>query len=69
METPLIGRYRHYKGREYMLKAVGRYEVDETEVAIYQDLEGAWWVRPLGEFAGTVEVNGEYIPRFVFLEE
>jgi len=52
-----------------MLKAVGRYEVDETEVAIYQDLEGAWWVRPLGEFAGTVEVNGEYIPRFVFLEE
>lgn len=67
----LIGRYRHYKGKEYQVIAVGFHTETREEVVIYQakyfvpDLgEDSWWVRPLSMFIEEVEVDGKMVPRF-----
>jgi hypothetical protein len=66
----LAGRYRHYKGRDYLVLGVARHSETEEELVVYRQEYGVrrLWVRPLALFAGTVEVNGQTVPRFQFLE-
>lgn len=65
------GRYRHYKGREYLVLGVARHSETEEELVVYRlDYgEGSWWVRPLSMFCETVAVDGQEIPRFEYLGE
>jgi hypothetical protein len=61
------GRYRHYKGKEYLVIGIGRDSETEGEVVIYQPLyasDVAYWVRPLRMFTETVNVNGNEVKRF-----
>lgn len=60
------GRYRHYKGGLYNVVAVGRNECDLSEVVVYSSADDPLqvWVRPLGDFSGTVEHNGIIVRRF-----
>jgi hypothetical protein len=63
------GRYRHYKGNEYVVVGVARHSETEEEVVVYrQDYgERSLWVRPLAMFLETVEVDGEQVPRFKYV--
>ena len=64
------GLYRHYKGPEYRVLGVARHSESEEEVVVYQALYGEYglWVRPLEMFTSDVEVDGERVPRFAFVE-
>ncbi|WP_088330651.1 DUF1653 domain-containing protein [Lacimicrobium sp. SS2-24] len=64
------GRYRHYKGYDYEVIGVARHSEDESEYVVYRPLygEGGLWIRPLSMFIESVEVQGEWVPRFALLE-
>jgi hypothetical protein len=66
MSDPIPGRYRHFKGNEYEVLGVARHSETDERLVVYRPLygEGELWVRPLAMFAGTVEHNGESVPRF-----
>jgi hypothetical protein len=63
------GRYRHYKGKEYIVLGVARHSETDEELVVYrQDYgDGLLWVRPKAMFLETVEVDGKSVPRFEFV--
>ena len=65
------GRYRHYKGRDYIVSGVATHSESEEELVVYRKVygDGSLWVRPLNMFTETVEVNGVATPRFQYLGE
>ncbi|MFN0197415.1 MAG: DUF1653 domain-containing protein [Planctomycetaceae bacterium] len=70
MTTVQPGRYRHYKGNEYIVLGVARHSETDEELVVYrQDYgERGLWVRPKTMFLETVEVDGQQVERFRFLE-
>lgn len=64
------GVYKHYKGNLYEVLAVARHTETEEELVVYNALYGerGTWVRPLDMFCESVEVEGELLPRFEFIE-
>ena len=60
------GRYRHYKGKEYIVLEVARHSETLEELVVYRQEYGdrGLWVRPAAMFAETVEVDGRRVPRF-----
>ena len=65
------GRYRHYKGKEYLVLGVARHSETEEELVVYRTDYGdrSLWVRPKGMFLETVDVDGRTVPRFLFVGE
>lgn len=65
------GRYRHYKGREYVVLGVARHSETQEELVVYRQDYGSrsLWVRPQGMFLETVEIQGQSVPRFEYLGE
>lgn len=67
MEEVALGRYRHYKGKEYEVIGVARHSETLEELVVYRALYenelGSLWVRPVKMFLG--EVNGK--KRFEFI--
>ena len=63
------GRYRHYKGNEYIVLGVARHSETDEELVVYRPDYGeqGLWVRPKEMFRETVEVDGKQVPRFQFL--
>ncbi len=64
------GRYRHYKGGEYLVYEIATHSETGERLVVYRPLYGeqALWVRPLAMFEETVERDGETVPRFEFIE-
>lgn len=64
------GIYRHYKGPKYRVFATAQHSETEQWLVVYQALYGEFglWVRPLEMFCGTVELDGETVPRFALIE-
>lgn len=65
------GRYRHYKGNEYLVLGLARHSETEEWMVYYQALYGemGFWVRPLSLFMEpVVDVHGSRQPRFRLLE-
>ena len=64
-----LGRYRHYKNKEYEVLGIARHSESEEEMVVYRTLYGEFglWVRPLSMFVETIEINGRFIPRFCYL--
>ena len=60
------GRYRHYKGNEYMVLGVALHSETQEELVVYRQEYGehGLWVRPKQMFLETVEVQGKAVPRF-----
>ncbi|WP_041713199.1 DUF1653 domain-containing protein [Paraglaciecola sp. T6c] len=65
-----VGKYRHYKGNDYEVIGVATHSEDDSELVVYRPMYGdrGLWVRPLSMFEETVEVNGQTMPRFRFIE-
>lgn len=65
------GRYRHYKGKDYIVLGVARHSESGEELVVYrQDYgDGGLWVRPLAMFMESVEIDGTVLPRFQFVGE
>ncbi|MDT8397860.1 MAG: DUF1653 domain-containing protein [Pseudomonadales bacterium] len=65
--SPLpLGRYRHYKGKDYSVLGFARHSETGEMMVLYVPLygEGGYWVRPLSMFSETLEKDGKTIPRF-----
>ena len=64
------GLYRHYKGPQYRVFGTARHSESEEWLVVYQALYGDFglWVRPLEMFCGTVELDGETVPRIALIE-
>ncbi len=70
------GRYRHYKGKDYLLVGSARHSETLEEMVVYKPLynskefgENSLWIRPKKMFFETVFVNGEEVPRFNYIGE
>ncbi len=65
------GRYRHYKGPEYLVLGVARHSETEEELVVYRPLygKGELWVRPLKMFMEKVEKETGTVLRFEYLGE
>jgi hypothetical protein len=64
-DTPL-GRYRHYKGRDYEVLGVVRHSETLEPLVLYRTLydDSGLWVRPHALFFGTLDVDGREMRRF-----
>ena len=66
-----LGKYRHFKGKEYEVLAVAKHSETLEEMVVYRALygEGDVWVRPLAMFEEQVEKDGKVFPRFTYIGE
>jgi hypothetical protein len=64
-----LGRYRHYKGRDYVVLGVARHSETEEPLVVYRQDYGdrELWVRPLAMFTESVHVAGTTLPRFQYV--
>lgn len=69
MEQIRIGRYLHFKGKEYRVLYLARHSETLEEMVVYQALYGerGVWVRPARMWNETVEYRGTRVPRFAYL--
>ena len=69
---PKPGKYKHYKGNLYEVLGIARHSETLEELVVYKALyqtEGEnLWVRPIKMFTETIEINGEHIQRFKYIE-
>ena len=63
------GRYRHYKGNEYLVLCEATHSETLERLVVYKALygDGGIWVRPFDMFFEDVETNGETVPRFRYI--
>ena len=69
-----LGIYQHYRTRNfYRVIGVAKHSETLEELVVYEALydntEGKLWVRPKKMFLEDVEVNGQKVPRFTYIEE
>ena len=64
-----LGIYEHYKKKRYEMLGVVIHSETLEELVLYKALYGRRlkWVRPLDMFLESVEVDGEFKPRFRYL--
>jgi len=75
MQEIKIGKYRHYKGKEYEVIGLARDSETLGRLVIYKALynsegfgKNATWVRPVESFLEEVILNNKKIKRFEFIE-
>lgn len=69
-----LGKYQHSKtGNLYRVIAIAKHSETLEDLvvyeALYENLQSKIWVRPLKMFIEKVEISGEKIPRFKFIEK
>lgn len=74
MEKIKLGRYRHFKGKEYEVIGIAKHSETLEDFVVYRALyesefgKNALWIRTLKQFIGEVELNGKKVKRFTFIE-
>ncbi len=63
------GRYRHFKGNEYVVLFTAKHSETCEEMVVYRALygEGDVWVRPASMWNEKVERDGKSFLRFEYL--
>jgi len=77
MENKLkLGTYKHYKGMKVEVIGVALHSETMEELVVYNHPDpikgkgsNTLWMRPLKMFLETVEVDGEKMSRFKFIDE
>ena len=66
-----LGKYRHFKGGEYLVEGLATHSETGEKMVVYKPLygEGGLWVRPLKMFQETVEYEGSVRSRFEFISQ
>jgi hypothetical protein len=66
-----LGKYRHFKGGEYLVEGLATHSETGEKMVVYRPLygEGGLWVRPLKMFQETVEHEGNVRSRFEFISQ
>ena len=64
------GKYQHYKGQLYELIDIARHSESLEDMVVYRQLYGEFglWVRPAAMFFEQVEIEGQVMPRFKYLD-
>lgn len=64
------GKYRHYKGGEYQVLDIATHSETEEKLVVYKPLYGDQnlWVRPIEMFFEKVDVSGNRLPRFEYID-
>jgi hypothetical protein len=64
------GKYQHYKGHLYELVDIARHSETLEDMVVYRQLYGEFglWVRPAAMFFEQVEIEGQVMPRFKYLD-
>ncbi len=65
------GKYRHFKGNEYLVLYTARHSETLEEMVVYQALYGerAIWVRPAAMWNEIIERDGLTFRRFEYIGE
>ena len=71
VKTIPLGKYRHYKGKEYEVTGIARHSETEEALVVYRALygDGGTWARPASMWNETVEYNGKKVRRFEKTED
>ena len=71
MENIKIGKYRHFKGKEYRVLYLATHSETMEQMVVYQALYGEQgiWVRPAAMWNEKVERDGRIQPRFTYISE
>ena len=66
-----LGKYRHYKGKEYEVIALAKHSETLEDLVVYKALYGDHqvWVRPLKMFEEKVFVDNIEVSRFEFIKK
>ncbi len=66
-----LGKYRHYKGKEYEVLGIATHSETEEPMVVYRALYGACglWVRPASMWNELVTVDGRQVVRFQYIGE
>lgn len=69
MNTIPLGKYRHYKGKEYEVIGTAKHTETMESFVVYRALYGDYglWIRPQSMFLETVSIDDKEIPRFEFI--
>ncbi len=69
MDNLIIGKYRHYKGREYEIIGIGKHSETLEELVVYRALYGnhQLWIRPKDMFFEKILKDGKEILRFEYV--
>lgn len=61
-----IGKYRHFKGKDYEVIAIAKHTETLEKYVVYKALYGDYeiWIRPLEMFIEEVVSEGKKQPRF-----
>lgn len=64
-------KYKHFKGNEYRIIALGKHTETLEDVVVYQKCKSSCtvWVRPLKSFISNKTHYGEIIERFTLMED
>lgn len=64
-----LGRYRHFKGKEYKALYIAKHSETLEPMVVYQALYGerGIWVRPASMWNEMVERDGVTIKRFTYI--
>jgi len=70
-----LGKYRHFKGKEYEVIGIAHHSETLEELVVYRALynseefgSNVLWVRPVQMFNETVEKDGKTIKRFKYIK-
>ena len=64
-----LGRYRHFKGKDYLVLHIAKHSETLEPMVVYQALYGerGIWVRPASMWNETVERDGVSVKRFAYI--
>ena len=65
-----IGKYRHFKGKEYCVIGIASHSETLEPMVVYKALygDGGIWVRPAHMWNETVDREDYQGPRFIYME-